>query len=294
MFNGIYTPVVTPFTKNEEIDYGKMKHNLERWGKTDLDGIVVLGSNGEFSYLSKEEKLALVDFAVKNFVKDKKIIVGTYYESTKETIEFSNQIAKLGADAVLVLPPNYFKGAMKEEILYQHFVDVADNVVIPMMIYNMPGNTGINLSTGLISKLSKHKNIVGVKDTGGNIVQIAEEIRDTEEDFAVFAGNAGYLMPALAVGARGATLALANIMPEECCQLVKLCKEGNYKEAQKLQLKLLKINNLVTGKYGIAGLKAALDMVGYQGGYPRKPLKEASEEAKQEIKEELQKIGKLK
>lgn len=293
IFNGIYTPVVTPFTKEEEIDFAKMKHNLEKWSKTELDGIVVLGSNGEFSYLSKEEKLALVDFVTKNFTKEKKIIVGTYFESTKETIEFSNQVAELGADAVLVLPPNYFKGAMKEEILYDHYVDIADSVKVPMMIYNMPGNTGINLSAGLISKLSKHKNIVGVKDTGGNIVQLAEEIRDTDEDFSVFAGNAGYLMPALAVGARGATLALANIMPEECCELVKLCKEGNYEKAKELQLKLLKINTLVTGKYGIAGLKAALDMVGYQGGYPRRPLKEASQEAKQEIKEELIKIGKL-
>lgn len=293
MFNGIYTPIITPFSEDEKVDYGKMKHNLERWGTTDLDGIVVLGSNGEFVYLSEEEKMSVTEFAVKNFNKNKKVIVGVSCESTGNTIEAAKKAAALGADAVLILPPHYYKGAMKDEILRKYFSDIADESPVPVMLYNMPGNTGINLSSSLISKLSEHPNIAGVKDTGGNIVQIAETVRDTAEDFSVFAGNTGYLMPALAVGARGATLALANILPQECCELVKLVKENKMQEARELQLKLLKINVLVTGKYGVSGLKAAMDMLGYAGGMPRRPLMPADEQAKKEIEGELRKIGAL-
>ena len=293
MFNGIYTPIITPFSEDEKVDYGKIRHNLEKWGATDLDGIVILGSNGEFVYLSEEEKLSVVEFAIKNFNHHKKTIVGISHESTQGTIESAKRAAAVGADAVLVLPPHYYKGAMKEDILYKYFCDVADESPVPVMLYNMPGNTGINLTSGLISRLSKHNNIAGVKDTGGNIVQIAETVRDTAEDFAVFAGNTGYLMPALAVGARGATLALANILPQECWELVKLVKEGMLKEARELQLKLLKINYLVTGKYGVSGLKAAMDMLGYEGGIPRRPLLPATQAAAEEIHMELKTIGVL-
>lgn len=293
MFKGIYTPIVTPFDANEQINYEYLKHNLDIWGKTDLDGIVVLGSNGEFVYLNQEEKLELVKFVKENFNPEKKIIVGTACESTKETIALSEKMAELGADAVLLLPPNYFKGGMKEDVLYKYYTDVADAISIPVMIYNMPGNTGINLSSALVAKLSKHPNIVGIKDTSGNIVQISEIVRDTDDDFAVFAGNAGYLLPALAVGARGATLALANIMPEECCRLVSLFKEGKLDEARELQLKLIEINFAVTGKFGVAGLKHALDLLGYKGGQPRRPLVPASDDAKKVIEELLSKYGAL-
>jgi len=293
MFNGIYTPIITPFSEDEKVDYGKMEHNLDKWGETDLDGIVVLGSNGEFVYLSEEEKLSVIDFAVKKFNKNKKIIAGISHESTIHTQEAAKKAADLGADAVLILPPHYYRGGMKEEVLFKYFSDVADKSPVPVMLYNMPGNTGINLSSALISGLSKHPNIAGVKDTGGNIVQISEIVRDTDDDFAVFAGNTGYLMPALAVGARGATLALANILPQECCRLVKLVKENDMKSARELQLKLLRINLLVTGKYGVSGLKAAMNMLGYEGGIPRRPLIPASEQVKQEIEQELRTIGVL-
>lgn len=143
-------------------------------GKKDLDGIVVLGSNGEFVHLSVQEKLEHVKFVKNNFTKEKKIIVGTDCESTKETIELSKSVAALGVDAVLILPTNYYKGAMKENILYQHYIDVADSSPIPVMLYNMPGNTGINLSAALVAKLLKQPNIAGIKDTSGNIVQLSQ------------------------------------------------------------------------------------------------------------------------
>lgn len=292
MFNGIYTPIVTPFREDESIDFNKLKHNLDLWGKTDLDGIVVLGSNGEFIYLNQDEKLKVVDFVIRNN-RDKKIIVGTYADSTLETIALTKKMAELGAHAALVLPPHYYKGGMNEEILYRHFTDVADESPIPVMIYNMPGNTGINLTSKLVSRLSKHENIVGIKDTAGNIVQLTEIVRDTDEDFSVFAGNAGYLLPALAVGARGATLALANIFPQDCCRLVDLVKEGKLEEARNLQLRMVEINYLVTGGMGVSGLKYALDLLGYQGGSVRRPLRPLTEEKKEIIREALVRYGAL-
>ncbi len=294
MFNGIYTPIVTPFKEDESIDFEKLKFNLDIWGKTELDGIVILGSNGEFIYLSHEEKLEVVKFVIDNFNPEKNIIVGTYCDSTIETIKLTKEMAELGADAALILPPNYYKGGMSEEILYKHFVDIADESPIPVMLYNMPGNTGINLSSKLVARLSTHPNIVGVKDTSGNIVQLSEIVRDTEEDFSVFAGNAGYLLPALVVGARGATLALANIFPEDCCKLVNLFREGKIDEARELQLKIIEINYLVTGGMGVSGLKYALDLLGYQGGMVRRPLRPLTDEKKSIIKDALVKYGALK
>ncbi len=292
MFKGIYTPIVTPFNENEEIDFEAMKHNLDKWGQTNLDGIVVLGSNGEFVYLTMEEKLKVAEFVLNNFNKEKKVIVGTSCESVKETILMSKKAGELGADAVLLLPPHYFKGAMKEDVLYRYFIDVAEASPIPVMLYNMPGNTGINLTSSLIAKLAKHPNIVGIKDTSGNIVQIAETVRDTDDNFAVFAGNAGYLLPALAVGARGATLALANILPDDCCKLVSLFKEGKMEEALKLQQKIMEINFTVTGRFGVPALKYALNKLGYKGGYPRRPLRPLSEDKMKIVDEVLEAYNK--
>ena len=287
MFKGIYTPIATPFNEKEEIDFRKVAHNLEKWEKTDLDGLVVLGSNGEFAYMDREEKLELVKFVKQNFTKNKKIIVGTGCESTKETIAFTQEVGALGADAALVLPPHYYKGSMKDDILMQHFVDVAEASSIPLMIYNMPANTGINIPVAVVAALSKHPNIVGIKDTSGNIVQIGELIRDTEASFAVFAGNAGYLLPALTLGAKGATLALGNVLPEDCCRLVTLYEAGKLEEARALQLKMIEINFAVTGKWGVPALKVAMDLLGYQGGQPRRPLRPLASEQQNALREIL-------
>jgi 4-hydroxy-2-oxoglutarate aldolase len=293
LFKGIYTPIVTPFNELEEIDYSKMAYNLDRWGQTGLDGIVVLGTNGEFVYLTTEEKVELINFAVKNFNPDKKVIAGTGCETTRDTIALCLEAAEAGAHAVLVLPPHYYRGLMNEEVLYSHYIEVADNSPVPVLIYNMPKNTGINLSVGLVGRLSQHPNIVGIKDTAGNIVQLAELVRDTTEGFSVFAGNAGYLLPALSVGAKGATVATGNILPEMCCKVVDLFNAGKMEEAKALQQRLLEPNSLVTAKYGIPALKSAMDMLGYQGGLPRRPLKPLTLKEKEIVRAALVRCGAL-
>jgi 4-hydroxy-2-oxoglutarate aldolase len=157
----------------------------------------------------------------------------------------------------------------------------------------MPGNTGLNLSSSLVVRLSKHPNIAGVKDSSGNIVQISEMIRGAPDDFSVFAGSASFLLPAVVMGAKGGTLATANVVPDLCVEIYELALAGKVQEAREIQLSILELNALVTAKYGVAGLKAALDMAGYFGGEPRRPMLPASEDARAEIRQALERLGRV-
>lgn len=274
---GIYAPIPTPFI-NDEIAYDKLEESMGFWLDSRISGIVVMGSNGEFVGLSPEEKRQLISKVCKLSKGKKPVVAGTGCESTKETIELTKYAAEAGAAAALVLSPNYYKKAMTDEILQGFYTEVADDSPIPLILYNMPGNSGINLSVKLVTELAKHSNIIGVKDSSGNIVQIAEIINSTPADFTVFAGSASFLFPSLALGAKGGTLALANVLPNECAEIYELTKAGKYEEAKELQLRLLDINNAVTARWGIGGMKAALEMQGIFGGEPRKPLKSIGEQ----------------
>ncbi len=292
MFTGIYAPIATPF-QNDEIDYQALKFNLERYSATGLAGLVVLGSNGEFALLDMDEKMRLVEFVRQHTAPGKRIIAGTGCESTRDTIRLTRHAASVGADAALVVTPHYYKGNMTEPVLERFFTEVADASPIPIMLYNMPRNTNLNMSSGLIARLSKHKNIVGVKDSGGNIVQIAEIIANTDDDFSVFAGSGSFLYATLALGGVGGTLAVANILPDMCVQLYDAVLAGNHADAKVIQQKLLAANAAVTSRFGIPGLKQAMDYLGYKGGIPRRPLVSVSEQTAAEIKQILQNVGAL-
>ncbi len=291
MIRGIFAPIPTPFSPDGEIDYGKMEENLNSWASTDLTGVVVLGSNGEFVYLSPEEKASLVSFVRKNFPSDRPVIAGTGCESTKATIELTENAGDAGCDAALVLTPHYFKGAMNPGVLKQFFFDVAEASPIPVMLYNMPGNTGLNMSSSLVIELAEHPNIVGIKDSGGNIVQISEIIARTPEDFSVFAGSGSFLLPALTMGAVGGTLAVANIMANSCAEVMEALENGDMERAVSVQRNILAPNAAVTGKYGIPGLKAAMDMLGYYGGPPRLPMHPLDEDAREDLRSILLEAG---
>lgn len=292
MFNlhGIYAPIPTPF-EGGKIAYDKLEKNLEFWLSTNLEGIVVLGSNGEFVLLSQEEKVELIKFVCDKCKGKKTVIAGTGAESTEETIYLSRAAAEAGADAVLVVTPNYYKGSMTDPVLKRFYTDVADASPAPVILYNMPKNTGINISSKLVAELSKHPNIMGMKDSSGNIVQIQDCVASTRENFHVFAGSASFLYTSLAVGATGGTLALANLFPNECAKVQELYDAGQVTEALALQNQLVDSNNAVTVKYGIAGLKAAMDMMGLFGGEPRLPLLPISEDEKADLKAILTQSG---
>jgi 4-hydroxy-2-oxoglutarate aldolase len=295
---GVFAPVATPFGTDAEqsIDFGRLAENLAKFDRTKLAGIVALGSNGEFTMLSRQEKLALVAAIRKGLSGGKLLIAGTGCESLRETVELTKGAADGGADAALVINPCYYKRDLTEPALEKFFTAVADASPIPVMVYNMPGNSGVNLPPGLVTRLSAHDNITGVKDSGGNIVQISEIIAEAPSDFSVFAGSGSYLFATAVLGGKGGTLAVANAAPDLCAEIYDLCRKGDassLERARRSQLDLLRLNACVTSRYGIGGMKAAMDMAGFFGGVPRLPLQPASDAAVTDIKKELDKLGLL-
>lgn len=289
---GIFVPIATPFNDRDEIDFGRFAENLAKFGRTGLAGVVAMGSNGESALLSHKEKLASIKAIREGLPKEKMVIAGTGCESLKETIELTKEAADLGVDAALIINPSFYKRAMSNEtVIEKFFTAVADTSPVPVMVYNMPGNSGVNIPSKVIVKLAAHPNIAGVKDSGGNIVQIAETIAGVPEDFSVFAGSASFLFATTLLGGKGGTLATANVAPDLCAELFRLSKDGEIEKARELQMKVLTINSYVTATYGIGGLKAAMDMVGFYGGTPRLPLLPANDEVRNTIRVELEKLG---
>ena len=283
---GIFAPVPTPFDANGEVAYDHFAQNTRRFGQTTLDGILVLGSNGEAVSLREEEKIKLMHLAREHFPAEKKVIAGTGCESLQTTLALCRAAKSAGADAVLVINPTYYRGYVsKPEAMLDYFLKVADSSPLPVMIYNMPRNTGINIPASVISKASRHENIIGMKDSGGDIAQIASIIQNSVPGFSVFAGSASFLLPTLYLGGCGGTLATANVAPSLCTDMLKAFQAGDHEKARAIQLSILKLNAAVTSGYGIPGLKYALECLGYYGGPCRSPLREAiGEEAKADLR----------
>lgn len=290
---GIFPPIPTPFIR-EKVAYDKLAFNVKKWNKTKIKGFVVLGSNGEYVYLSEEEKRKVVKTVIKEAAKDKLIIVGTGCESTRETIRLSKDCAQLGADAALVVTPSYYGSKMNIKNLINHYTNVADNSPLPILLYNVPKFTHINLGVEIVSKLSKHPNIIGIKDSSGNVNQLGEYLNNVDKNFTVLVGTAGALLGALTLGCGGGVLALANIAPNSCVKICDLVQKNKFKEARELQLKMIPINKAITTNYGISGLKAALDMLDYFGGEPKLPLLPATEAEKREIRKILKRAELIK
>jgi 4-hydroxy-2-oxoglutarate aldolase len=290
--HGIFPPIPTPFIKGA-VAYDELAANIERWSKTGLKGLVAMGSNGEYVYLSAEEKRKFVAKVVEMTPGDMQVIAGTGCESTKETIDLTRDCADLGAHAALVVSPHYYGGRMNEAALHAYFTTVADHSPIPILLYNVPKFTHINMPAGLVAQLSRHPNIAGIKDSTGNVIQLGEMANHVDADFNLLVGTAGALFGALTLGCVGGVLALANVAPQICVRIYQLVQEGNFEEAKKLQLKMIPVNQAVTAAYGVPGLKAALDMLGYFGGDPRPPLLPSSEKEKSEIREILAKADLL-
>ena len=281
--SGVIPPITTPF-QNGKVALGKLKENFKKWNRTGLSGFLVLGSNGEAVYLNDREKLKLIETARESIPTSKIMVVGTGLESTQETIRFTNQAARMGANFGLVVTPSYFKGSMKPQILYDHFVSVAEGSRMEILLYNVPQFTGINMEPELVARLSEHPNIAGIKDSSGNIGQLNEMIHLSRKDFRVLVGSAPVFFPALCVGASGGLLAVADAVPEECVRILKLFEAKKFDEASALQNRLTPVAKAVTVKHGIGGLKKAMDLAGYFGGDPRPPLKRVGPEVEQELK----------
>lgn len=282
-FSGIFPPIPTVF-ENDRLAVDQMAANVTKWCTTGIAGVLVLGSNGEYVYLSEDEKRRAVQTVVQAAPQNRLVLAGTGCESTAATIRLTRDCAALGVHAALVVTPCYYGSQMTPRALIHHYETLADASPIPILLYNVPKFTGINLDVATVAHLAQHPRIVGIKDSTGNVAQLGALLNAVPRDFYVLVGTAGALLGALSLGCVGGILALANVAPEACVAIWQAAKNRQWEAARRLQLKMLPVNAAVTATYGIAGLKYALDLCGYFGGLPRPPLLPLSEDQKREVR----------
>jgi 4-hydroxy-2-oxoglutarate aldolase len=280
---GVYPALTTPFAADGSVSLDGVKHNIARYNQSALAGYVVLGSTGESVLLRSHEMDGILGAVKETAAAGKKLIAGTGSESTAETIERTQRAAALGYDAALVKTPYYYKPAYKPEVLIAHYRRVADESPIPVLLYSVPIFTGLALEAPETISLAEHQNIIGIKDSSGNVHRISEMIAGAPTHFQVLVGAAATVFPCLAVGARGAILALASALPEKCATLYELFHRSQWDQARELQKVLLGASNQIVSKFGIAGVKYVMDQRGYRGGNPRLPLQPLSDEHKSRI-----------
>ena len=293
-FDGVFTPITTPFRASDgAFDDQAMRANVARWMATPLTGLVVLGSNGEAPQLDDDEADRVVSTVRACMPQGRPMLVGTGRESTRATIAATRRAAAAGADAVLVRTPSFFKAQMTGDVLERHYRDVADAATVPVLLYNVTMFTGVTLPADSVARLAEHPNIVGMKESGSDLAHIAECITRTPDDFVVLAGSATTYFHALCAGCDGGVLALASLFPEVCVRLRALVKAGSIDEARQLQRQFTPIARSIGGTYGVAGLKAALDLTGFAGGPPRPPLRPAPSTVVDVIRRQLEDLGAL-
>jgi len=286
-FSGVFAALTTPFAHDGSVSLPDLKHNVQRYNQTDLAGYVALGSTGEAVLLTRVEMNGILATVKESAAKEKKLLAGAGAESTAETIERTKRAAEFGYDAVLVKTPYYYKPAYKPEVLITHFRRVADESPIPVMLYSIPQFTGIALGAAEAAELAEHPNIIGIKDSSGNVQGVAEIVAATPPAFQILVGSAASVYPSMAIGARGAILALACALPEKCVALFELFRQGHHEKARELQAILVRASKLIVSELGIAGVKYAMDQRGYRGGIPRPPLLPLHHEQKKRLTEFL-------
>jgi 4-hydroxy-2-oxoglutarate aldolase len=285
-FSGVFTPIVTPFL-DDRLDERGMRHNVERWMRTPLTGLVVLGSNGEATHLDDEEADRAIAVAREAVPRDRTLIAGTGRESTRATIAATSRAAALGVDAVMVRTPSFFKPQMTSPVFVQHYTAVADASPVPVYLYNVTMFTGVNLLPDAVEQLAAHPNIVGIKESGSDVAQIREYVARTPDEFVVLGGSATTYCEALCAGADGGVLALAGLLPELCVALRDLVRAGRLDDARDVQQRITPLARLIGTANGVPGLKAALDLLGYAGGAPRSPLRPATHAVVDALRTEL-------
>jgi 4-hydroxy-2-oxoglutarate aldolase len=280
---GVICPVVTPFNRRGDVDEGFFRENLSRISGIGLAGILVAGSTGEAPYLAEPERLRLVEIAREMVKAPEILMVGTGLESTSATVNLSREAVARGADALLVLTPNYYKPRMDSAALVAHYRRVAAGVTRPVLIYSIPQFTGLDVDAATVVLLSRLPNVAGLKESSGKLDFVRSVLRRVRPGFRVLVGAVSIFYDALCAGAVGGVLGQANFAPSLCVGLYEAFLHGRPKEARELQQRLLPLAHEISLPYGVAGIKAALDLCGYHGGAPRLPLLPSSAKAKKRI-----------
>lgn len=290
IYKGVFAALTTPFER-DTISTEKFCENIQKYNSFELTGYVIAGSSGEASSLSDDESEKLVQTAKEAASPNKKIFAGTARESTTATVAFTNRMAAIGADAALIRTPFYFKSQMTLQALQKHYMTIADQAKIPVIPYHIPQITGLSIHPRLVLELAAHPNIVGIKDSSGDLAFLGEVIQDLPNDFYYLLGAGSVFLHGLLMGASGGILRLADIVPAECTEIYSLFAKNKWEEALKLQSALIPLNNAIIQTYGIPGTKYALDLLGYQGGLPRPPLLPIEKRGKRDIEKILRELG---
>ena len=285
---GVFAPLTTPFV-DDEVAFDQLKENMKKYSQTPLAGYFALGSNGEAKSLTETEKLKVLETVVAGKAKHQIVMAGSGYESTKLTIAFSKEVIALGADFVSVITPSYFKKSLTDDALIGYYTDVAEALTKPVLIYNAPGFTGMAVSAKVIEKIAGHPNIAGMKDTSP--ADMARFLEVGPDGFDVLSGTVNTLFPALVMGAKGGVVSLADAFAEPCCELYDKYVAGDIDGARDLHFKLFALNRSVSGSFGVAGVKYAMELGGYFGGDPRRPLLPLKEENKKAIAKGIAEAG---
>jgi len=292
---GIFVPVVTPFrTRTEELDLSSFRANVERLGRSPIRGVVVAGTTGEAPFLGHDEKLSLVEAARDALPADRLVLAGAGAESTREVVTLCAEAARAGADYVLVKPPAFYRRAMTPAILAQHYREVADAAPLPVVFYIVPSScASVEVSEGLVAELSTHPNIVGLKDSRGDLAALGAVIGRVPGEFRVLIGNGAKLYAALEMGAAGGVLGIANVVPSEAADLYESFVAGRLTEAGRIQERIAPLHEEIVARHGPPGVKSALDLLGFGGGPPRRPFRRLDAKAVARIGEVLRGAGLL-
>ncbi|MCC6861890.1 MAG: dihydrodipicolinate synthase family protein [Bryobacterales bacterium] len=267
---GVFAPVCTPFGEDEEVDYGALRSNLEFYAHTEILGYLALGSNGENKSLTEDEKQKVLETIIRHKAPRQVVMAGATYEAQRDTERFFRTAADLGADFGLLLPPSYFRKQMTDDVLYRYFSSVADVSPIPILLYNAPGFCGITISPELAGRLAGHPGIVGMKDSAASGIE--NFLKHESSSFHVLAGSVNFLFRAMMNGSVGGTVSLANSLPALSVELFRRGAARDEAGGIPLQEKANRLNAAISGRYGVAGVKAAMNLAGLRGGIPRRPL----------------------
>ena len=281
---GILLPITTPFTRDEEIDVRGLRANIRKWNVSGISGYVVLGSTGERVNLDENECRHVIETARAETPRQLNFIVGAGQESRRGTIADIKRAADAGADAALVITPHFYRAAITQQALVDHYRAVADAAPVPVILYSMPLLTGIKIEPDTAAQLSEHQNIFGIKESSADVAKLTETIKVTDDDFEVLTGNGTVLFEALSAGARGGVLAVGCVATAVCIEIFRAVGAGEVDRAATLQARLTPLAEAVTTRFGIGGLKVALEFKGFVGGHVRSPLLTAGDEAREEIR----------
>jgi 4-hydroxy-2-oxoglutarate aldolase len=284
---GLLLPVTTPFKADEDIDLQGLTTNIQQWNGSGVTGYVALGSTGERAHLDEREYLEVIETVRRATPETLTFIGGAGQQSTRGTIREVERAASAGADAVLVITPNFYRSAITQAALVDYYTAVADAAKIPILLYSMPDLTGIAIEPETAAQLCQHANIAGLKDSSNDIERFTRTVRMVDTNFAIMIGNGTVFAEALRAGARGGILAVGCCAPQICLDIFRAFQTSDNDRAAELQERLTPLARAVTRTYGIGGLKTAMEMAGYAGGQVRGPLRRPGQAAVAEIERYL-------